>query len=143
MGFKCRILMALFYHSCQAKSQTVHQLIHTPMYAHTLSHTHLPHPRRLPTVHTGLSTSASRIFPSQYKSVVAGATWSQLLKYTVCVFLLLEINELSFSFFTTLGLALVQQLSKTYGVVFFASIHFLFFAAFPFTLSNDCFFSHF
>lgn len=85
VGFKCSVLMALFYHSCRAKPQTAHQLIHTPSHSH--SHPAYPNPHTLmgvfPTAqpcthaHTGISTSA---FPPKRKSVVVRVTWNQLFE---------------------------------------------------------------
>ena len=92
--------MTLFYHSCQAKLQTAHQLIHTL--------THTPSIHRNPAdftthTHTHANTPASRhllpAVPPQCKSAALRATSSQLLKYIVCV-VLLGIIQIFF-FFTT------------------------------------------
>ena len=96
--------MTLFYHSCQAKLQTAHQLIHTL--------THTPSIHRNPAdftthTHTHANTPASRhllpAVPPQCKSAALRATSSQLLKYIVCVVLLgiIQIFFFLLFFFTT------------------------------------------
>lgn len=119
VGFKGSILMALFYHSCQAKPQTAHQLIHTPSHSH--SHPAYPNPHTLMGVfpkaqpcthaHTGISTSA---FPLQRKSAVVRVTWNQLF----------EVYSVSFIWFichfTTLSGWLWFSSSQTSGVIYFS-----------------------
>ena len=99
VGFKCMALMTLFYHSCQAKLQTAHQLIHT------LTHTPSIHRNAADfTTHTHTHTETHRprhllhAVPPRCKSVVLRATSSQLLKYIVCVVLL---GIIQMFFFTT------------------------------------------